>query len=113
MGQDERTKGRLTRWFDVSLGSFFLRSRLDSCSSSEKEFGYGDQRGDLPNPEKKHPFDDLSLDVGTVLFGHQALGQIFFLFSKSQFETFRNGTGLGGSICAASRIERIFVVLTD
>jgi len=87
--------------------------RIDSCSSSKEEFGHGDQRGDLPHPEKKHPFDDFSLDVGTVLFGHQALGQIFLLFAKASSKLSAMAGALGGSICAASRIERIFVVLTD
>ena len=87
--------------------------RIDSCSSSKEEFSHGDQRGDLPHPEKKHPFDNLSLDICPILFGHQALGQIFLLFAKASSKLSAMARALGGSICAASRIERIFVVLTD
>jgi hypothetical protein len=29
----------------------------------------------LADPEKKHPFDDLGFEVGSVLLGHEACGE--------------------------------------
>jgi hypothetical protein len=46
-------------------------TRRSYRSDSEKEFGHSDECGNLSNPEKKHPFDDLCLDVCPILLGHE------------------------------------------
>jgi len=64
-------------------------------SDPEKELGCSHEHGNLPNPGKEHPFDDLRLDIRAVLFGHQALGGVLFLLPEGELETFGDGTSLG------------------
>ena len=63
-------------------------------SDSEKEFGHSDKCGNLTNPEKKHPFDDLCLDVCPILLSHEALGEVLLLLPEGEFQTFGDGTSL-------------------
>jgi len=51
----------------------------------------GKKDGDLPDPEKKHPFDDLGFQLRAILFRHQAFGQVVLLFLERDFQRFCNG----------------------
>ena len=80
------------------FGGAVFRYLPEGSGGKEKLCG-GNEDGYLADPKKKHPFDDLGFDVGSVLLGHETCGEVLLL------------RALGGSICPASRIERIFVVL--
>jgi hypothetical protein len=76
---DEKTKGpkdqKLSRPTDKDgqkMGDGWRVCRL----RPEKELSCSRERGDLPNPEQEHPFDDLCLEVCPVLLGHETLGEI-------------------------------------
>jgi hypothetical protein len=74
-------------------------------SSTGEEFDDGGGGGSLTDPEEKHPLDDfglgsldfdfqISADLGSILFGHEAFGEIVFLFAEGDFEALGDGPGL-------------------
>ena len=78
--------------FDSSRQS---RATLPRVSGTKEKLSGGDQDGNLPHPEKKHPLDDLCLDVRSVLLRHEPVRQVQFLFTESNFQTFRDSTSFG------------------
>ena len=72
-------------------------------SSVEEEFCCSDEHGNLADPKEEHPLDDLRFDIGTILLGHESLGQIIFLLAKGQFQTLGNGAGLRRLSCKISK----------
>ena len=78
------------RWFGVAVFRY-----LSGRSGAEEKLCGSKQDRYLADPEKKHPFDDLGFEVGSVLLGHEALGEVLLLLSESDFQALGDRTSFG------------------
>ncbi len=82
--------GARVRFFGGSVFGY----GLSYGSGTEEGLGCSDENSNLTYPKEKHPFDDLGLDIRTVLLGHEALGEILFLLAEGKLQALCDGACL-------------------